>query len=104
MFVSSKPVLKTAEFRKPLVIFVDASNVVSAVILMQAGENDVLHPICYFNKKHKKSQLNYTTTDLEAFSLVLAIRAFRIYLSGPTTIYTDHEALHYIHNNATKNK
>ena len=102
--LAQKPVLKIADFSKPFVIFVDASSIASAAILMQTDENDVLHPICYYSKKHNKSQLNYTTTDLEALALVLAIRAFRIYLSGHTTIYTDHEALHYIHNNATKNK
>ena len=102
--LAQKPVLKIADFSKPFVIFVDASSIASAAILMQTDENDVLHPTCYYSKKHNKSQLNYTTTDLEALALVLAIRAFRIYLSGRTTIYTDHEALHYIHNNATKNK
>ncbi len=102
--LAQKPVLKIADFSKPFVIFVDASSVASAAILMQTGENGVLHPISYYSKKHNKSQLNYTTTDLEALAMVLAVRAFRIYLSGATTIYTDHEALHYIHNNATKNK
>ena len=87
--LAQKPVLKIADFSKPFVIFVDASSIASAAILMQTDENDVLHPICYYSKKHNKSQLNYTTTDLEALALVLAIRAFRIYLSGRTTIYTD---------------
>ena len=61
--LDQKPVLKIADFCKPFVIFVDASSVASAAVLMQTGKNDVLHPICYYSKKHNKSQLNYTATD-----------------------------------------
>jgi len=58
----------------------------------------------FFSKKLNKAQRGYGITDKEALALVLAVRAFRVYMSGTTVVYSDHEALRYIHGSASKNQ
>ncbi len=102
--MSSSPVLRVADYSRPFFVFVDACDVSIGAVLMQKDDNDMYHPISYFSKKLNKSQLHYTITDKEALALVLAVRAFRVYMGGSVTVFTDHEALRYIHNNACKNQ
>ena len=102
--LSTTPVLMIANFNQPFFIFVDASLIAVGAVLMQRDSDDVYHPVSFFSKKLTAAQRNYCATDREALALVLAVRAFRIYISGKTVVYTDHEALKYIHSNATKNQ
>ena len=44
-----------------------------ASILMQKDDEGILHPICYYSKKMTQAQRNYTVTDKEALSLILAV-------------------------------
>ena len=100
-FMSMSPVLKIADFNKPFVMFVDASDIAVGSVLMQKDDNDNMYkPVCYFSKKLNKCQKNYSITDKEALALILSIQAFRIYLSKHTVVYIDHEPLKFIHSNA----
>ncbi len=103
-FLCRKPILQIADFSKPFILFVDASGVAAGASLMQPNDNGDLLPVCYFSKKFVGAQKNYTTRDLEALALVLAVKAFRIYLQGPVTVYSDHEPLKYIHSMSTTNQ
>jgi hypothetical protein len=90
----SSPVLQIADFKKPFVLMVDASLVACGAALMQEGQDKYLRPVCYFSKKFNEAQKRYSVRDREALGLVLAVRAFKIYLSaGATIVYTDHEPL-----------
>ncbi len=105
VLMTSSPVLFIANFEQPFFIFVDASDVAVASILMQQDKDKLFHPVSYYSKKLNAAQRNYSATDKEALALVLSVRAFRVYLSGgKTTVYTDHEALKYIYGNAGKNQ
>ena len=103
-FLSVTPVLLIADFTKPFYVFVDASAIAVGAVLMQKGNDELYHPVSFFSKKLNSAQQNYGTTDREALALILAVRAFKIYLTGKTVVYTDHEALRYINNNASKNQ
>ena len=56
-FMSMSPVLKIANFNKPFVIFVDASDIAVGSVLMQKDDNDNKYkPVCYFSNKLNKCQ------------------------------------------------
>ena len=103
-FLSVTPVLLIADFTKPFYVFVDVSAIAVGAVLMQKGNDELYHPVSFFSKKLNSAQQNYGTTNREALALILAVRAFKIYLTGKTVVYTDHEALCYINNNASKNQ
>ena len=101
MLMSTSPTLIIADFTKPFVLYVDASEIAVGSVLMQKDNYDVLRPVCYYSKKLNACQRNYAITEKEALALILSIRAFRIYLSGGhTLVYTDHEPLKFVHSNA----
>jgi hypothetical protein len=54
--------------------------------------------ISYASKTLSGPQLNYATTEKELMVVVFAIDKFRSYLVGVKVIvYTDHDALKYLH-------
>ena len=101
--LSESPVLLIADYNKPFVLYVDASNLGVGAALMQK-DNGVQKPVCYFSKKLKDTQRRYSTSDREALALVLAVRAFRTYLSVGNVVYTDHEPLKFIEKMAGTNQ
>ena len=64
-------------------MFIDASNVAFGAVLTRKDESGDLKPVCYFSKKLHEVQRNYAVRNKEALALVLAVRAFRVYLTGP---------------------
>jgi hypothetical protein len=101
----SSPVLLIADYSKPFVLMVDASQYACGAALMQEDAAGSLRPVCYFSRKFNDAQKNYTVRDREALGLVLAVRAFKVYVSsGPVVVYTDHEPLKYINSMATTNQ
>jgi transposase InsO family protein len=98
-----KPVLLIANHSKPFTLFIDASNVAVGAVLMQRDNDGELKPVCYFSRKLNDAQRNYAVRDKEALALVLAVRAFRVYLAGPIDVYTDHEPLKFINSMACSN-
>ena len=53
-----------------LVVKTDASDYVSGGILSQYNENDVLHLIMYFFKKHSSAECNYEIYDKELMAII----------------------------------
>jgi hypothetical protein len=102
--LGSSPVLTIADFTKPFFIFVDASLNAIGAILMQKDNDGLFHPVSFYSKKLNSAQRNYSATDREGLALILAVRAFRVYLCSKTVVFSDHEALKYIHCNAVKNQ
>ena len=76
----------------------DASDYVSEGILSQYDENDVLHPVAYFFKKHSPAECNYEIYDKELIVIVRAFKEWRSELEGsltPVEVITDHKNLEY---------
>ena len=103
MHVSS-PVLVIADYDKPFYLYVDASQFCVGACLMQSDKYGVHKPVCYYSKKLSGAQKNYSTSDREGLALVLAVRAFKTYLSDKVIVYSDHEPLRYISTMAPTNQ
>jgi hypothetical protein len=93
-----------ADFNKPFFLYVDSSNVAIGAALMQEDNVGEHKPVAYYSKKLNQAQRNYSTPDKEALALVLAVRAFRIYMSGHVIVYTDHQPLVFMNRMATSNQ
>ena len=98
------PMLLVARQDKPVVIFVDASNVAIGAVLMQSDDNGDYRPVSYYSKRLTKAQMNYCVQDKEAYALISAVRAFSVYLSNVVTVFCDHKPLQYIHRMASANQ
>jgi len=82
----------------PLVLECDASYyAVGAVLSIRHPEG--LRPVEFASICFKKAELNWTTTEKEAYAIFWALQHFDNYLRGRTfDVYTDHEALVTIKN------
>ncbi len=56
---TSEPILARFNPDREALVETDASDYVSAGVMSQKGDDDLLHPVAFFSKKH--SQLSATT-------------------------------------------
>lgn len=61
---------------------VDASKLGAGALLLQAGENEIDHPVSFFSKKFNFYQLNYSIVEKEALALIRALQHFEVYVGG----------------------
>nr|XP_009789039.1 PREDICTED: uncharacterized protein LOC104236745 [Nicotiana sylvestris] len=74
----------------------DASGVAIRAVLGQR-HNKTLHPIYYASKTLNGTQMNYTVTEQELFSIVYAFERFQAYLLvSKVIVYADHDVLRYL--------
>jgi hypothetical protein len=95
---TSAPILRHFDPDKPIVVETDASDFVSGGVLSQPDEENVLHPVAYFSKKHSPAECNYEIYDKELLAIVRAFEEWRLHLeSAPESIkvLTDHKNLEY---------
>ncbi|KAG1121331.1 hypothetical protein G6F42_012533 [Rhizopus arrhizus] len=95
---TSKPVLKIFSPDKPCIMETDASDFAIGSVLSQYDDNNVLHPIAYFSRKLKSSEINYEIYDKEMLAIVDSFIHWRHYLQDPphkTLVLTDHRNLEY---------
>ena len=81
-----------------LVMKTDASDYVSEGILSQYDENDVLHSVAYFFKKHSSAEYNYKIYDKKLMIIICAFKEWCSELKGSLTsvkVITDHKNLEY---------
>ena len=79
-------------------IKIDASNYVFEDILFQYDEDEVLHFVAYFLKKHNLVKCNYEIYDKELMAIVRAFEEWRPKLKDLTNlvkIIIDHKNLKY---------
>lgn len=95
--LASSPVLIHPDFKKPFLLFTDASDVAIGAILSQCDEDGVDHPIAYYSKTLSKAERNYSVTERECLAVLLAIKHYRPFLYGTHfTIVTDHSSLRWL--------
>jgi len=99
-----KPVLRQPNFTKPFYVLTDTSAYGVGTILLQEGENNLLHvetphkkpklhPVAYYSATFTKTECNYDIYDRELLAIMKAITHWQPYLiwtETPFTIYTDH--------------
>lgn len=95
----STPVLSAPDFAHPFKLEVDASTRGAGAVLLHEDENGVDHPVAYFSKKFNQHQLQYSTIEQEALSLLLALQHFEVYIGSsllPVLVFTDHNRLVFL--------
>ena len=81
-----------------IVIETDASDYVSEGILFQYNENEVLHSIIYFSKKHNSVKCNYKIYDKKLIIIIHAFEKWHSELESFTfsvEVITDYKNLKY---------
>ena len=108
LLLVSAPVLKSADFKEPFIIQVDACDVgAGGVLLQEDSSTRVLHPICYFSTKFLSHQRNYSTIEKECLALLMALRKFNFFVyDSPhiVTVHCDHNPLTFIHKMCNHNQ
>ncbi|XP_063586253.1 uncharacterized protein LOC134763615 [Penaeus indicus] len=106
-FLTCEPVLRSPDFDKPFTLQVDASDVAAGSVLLQAGKDGVLHPVCYSSAKFKPHQTHYSTVEKEAAALLMALEKFEVYLSCTPyeiEVFSDHNPLQFVTKMKNKNQ
>ncbi|KAK8771766.1 hypothetical protein V5799_024987 [Amblyomma americanum] len=99
--LASHPVLQLYNPKTGTEAHTDACANALAGILLQADENDVLHPVYYVSKKTSPAERYYHSSKLELLAIVWTVERLRPFLIGiKLTLVTDCQALIYL--NATK--
>jgi len=95
----TSPILVFPDWKKEFHVHVDASRVALGVVLTQASEGELDHPISFTSRKLSKAEKNYFTIEHEGPAKVYALQKFRHYLlGGYFNMYMDNSALKYLVN------
>ncbi len=98
VLLCSVPVLPAPELLRPFKLEIVASAVGAGAVLLQEDVTGVDHLVCYFSRKFNKHQLNYSTIEKEALSLI-ALQHFEVYVGStnlPIVVFTDHNPLTFL--------
>jgi len=97
MFTTA-PALRHFDHEMEVFIETDASDYVSAGVLLQRDDKGVLHPVAYYSKKHSLAECNYDIYDKELMAIIKALEEWRPECEGPAyplQLITDHKNLEY---------
>jgi hypothetical protein len=95
---TSVPVLARFDLDRDVIVEIDASDYVSASVLSQYDDDNILHPMAYFSKKHSPAECNYEIYDKELLAIVRAFKEWRPKLQciiNPIRVLSDHKNLEY---------
>ena len=95
---TSAPILRHFDPEKQCIVETDASDYVSAGILSQYDDDNVLHPVAFFSKKHSPAECNYEIYDKELMAIIRSFEEWQSELeSSPHIIQvlSDHRNLEY---------
>lgn len=94
--LSSAPVLRVPDFKKPFILSTDASIVAVGGVLSQQFDDGV-HPLCYDSKKLNDTEKNYAVHELECYAIFHCMKKWRCYVEGSQLeIQTDHKSLEFL--------
>jgi hypothetical protein len=95
--LSSQPVLRHPDFQKEFMVYTDASSEAFGASLCQKDKDGELYPVAFMGKSTNPTQAKWSTTDLEAYAITMAVAEWEAYLTHRKfTVATDHKALTYI--------
>ena len=97
IYFCSAPILRYPDFHREVVLQTDASDVGLGAVLSQIDEYGRKHVVAYASKTLSACEINYSTTEKEAFAIQFSTQHFRMYLLGRKfTIITDHNPLSWL--------
>jgi hypothetical protein len=67
---TSAPILAYFDLDRDVIVEMDASDYVSASVLSQYDDDNILHPVAYFSKKHSPMECNYNIYNKELMAIV----------------------------------
>ena len=93
------------DFTKDFVIRTDASSTGLGAVLLQEGEDKLLHPVMYASRKLLDRETRYATVERECLAVVWAIDKFHRYIFGRHFfLETDHRPLTFLANSRSQNQ
>jgi hypothetical protein len=96
---TSVPVLACFDPDWDIIVETDSSNYISASVLSQYDNDNVLHPVPYFSKKHSAVEYNYEIYDKELMAIVRAFEEWHPELQSvinPIRVLSDYKILEYV--------
>jgi hypothetical protein len=78
--LTEAPVLISPDYSKDFLIFSFASDDSIAAVLLQRNDQGREQPIAFFSKALRDAELRYEIMEKQAYALVKALKAFRIYV------------------------
>ena len=76
----------------------DSSDYINDGVLLQIGENGLLHPVAYFSRRMALIEYNYKIYDKELLAIIWCFEEWRPELKGTSLlmkVLTDHKGLEY---------
>jgi len=71
------PVLRHFDHEREVINETDASDFISAGVLSQYADEEVLHPVVYFAKSHTPAESNHDIYDKELIAIIKALEEWR---------------------------
>ncbi len=98
--ISADVMLQYPDFEKEFHLTTDASDYAIGAVLEQDNK-----PITFISRTLTKAEENYATNEKELLAIVWALKTFKNYLYGPSSvkIFTDHQPLTYALSNRNTN-
>jgi hypothetical protein len=68
--LTSVPILACFDLDWDIIVEMDTSNYISASVLSQYDDDNVLYPMAYFSKKYSPAEYNYEIYDKELMAII----------------------------------
>jgi hypothetical protein len=78
--LTEAPVLINPNYSKEFLIFSFASSDTLVVVLLQRNTEGLEQPISFFSRALRDAEMRYDIMEKQAYALVKALKAFRIYV------------------------
>jgi hypothetical protein len=95
---TSAPILAYFNPDWDIIVNMDTSNYVSAGVLSQYNDDNILHPVAYFSKKHSPVEYNYEIYNKELMAIIRAFEEWHPELQSiinPIRVFSNHQNLEY---------
>ena len=78
----------------------------AGAVLLQEGDDGVMHPVAYASQKFKPHQRAWSTIEKEAYALLYALEKFEVYVGDgkEIVVYSDHNPLTFVNRMRNKNQ